>query len=187
MKRRTKVLGIIIALAVFLASASVPLWLFTRLSNKGTGFTVSDEMKNKFTEQFLSNTEVNKGVTIQILSSQGKAVDNPFDTLISYAVWNNTDEPIVFDNEFYGISVFSPDELTQKWNEVKLSSLIGNDQVVLLPKNENPRPYSTNRRVLVFSDFENANIPENMRFCVFGTGQITGKKYSACTDISRRK
>jgi hypothetical protein len=183
-KKITRVIGVILVIGI-VAGTSAPLWIPLLFAETHPGFTVSQEMEQIFATQYLADAEVNSGLTIQLLSFQGNTTDNPYDTLISYAVWNNTDEPIVFTNGFYDIGVLSPDELSQKWVEVKLSSLIGNDQVLLLPRNEKPDPYSTNMRVLMFSDFDNVDIPESLRFYVSGTGQITGKNYVAFIDVSR--
>ncbi len=185
-KKITRVIGIVLVIGI-VAGASAPLWFPLLFTKTDPGFAVSQEMEQNFATQYLTDAEVNTGVTIQLISFQGNPTDNQFDHLVDYAVWNNTDEPIIYANDFFGIRVFSPDETSQKWATIKLSSLIGNDPVMLMPSNKEPDPYSTNRRFLSNLLLENADIPENLRFYVFGTGQITGKNYVAFIDVSREK
>jgi hypothetical protein len=98
-KKIAKVTGIVLVIGI-VAGASAPLWIPLLFAKPHPGFTVSQEMEQNFATQYLTDAEVNTGMTIQLLSFQGSPADNQFDHLVDYAVWNNTDEPIIFANDF---------------------------------------------------------------------------------------
>lgn len=183
-KKYVKGIGILVAIVVF-ASVTASLWFPSMLAQKHVRFIASEEMEQEFSKQFLANTDVNTGVTIQLLSFHKDASDTQAGEFLDYAVLNHSDEPITFPNVAYGLRIFSPDELSRQWLEVKPAFSLGSDTTIVLPKTESYGPKSNNSFFVLYSDFDNTDIPKKFRVYVFGTGQTTNKKYVAFIDVSR--
>ena len=143
-------------------------------------------MENNFTEQYLSDSDVNSGITLLLLSFHNKATDSQAGEFIDFAVLNHSSESISFPNAAYGLRIFSPNELSSKWNELSTVFSLGNDETLLAPHTEVYGPQTNDSFFLLYSDFETI-FPEKLRICVFGVGQLSHKKYAACVDALREK
>jgi len=185
-RKYIKSLGIVLAVAI-LASISAPLWLYPILNRTNIGFSPSQEMEQEFAKQVLVNADVNTGVTIQLLSFHDDATDTQAGEFFDYAVLNHTDEPINFPNAAYGLRIFSPDEASHQWREVIPVIPLGTDTTQLLPKTESYGHKTNNSFFMLYSDFDNMDIPQKLRICVFGVGKLTGKKYVAFVDVLRKE
>lgn len=180
----TKGIGILLVIVVF-ASIATSLWFLPMLSQTHAGFIVSQEMEQEFAKQFLANADVNTGVTIQLLSFHKDASDTQAGEFLDYAVLNHTNEPINFPDAAYGLRIFSLDELSHQWLEVKPAFSLGTDSTIVPPRTESYGPKSNNSFFMLYSDFDNKDIPKKLRIYLFGIGQMTDKIYVAFIDVSR--
>jgi len=99
---------------------------------------------------------------------------------------NHSDENISFPNTAYGLRLFSPNENSRTWDEIKSNFPVGNEETVLKKHTEGYGLNTNNSFFMPYAAFD-YEIPEKLRICVFGAGQITLKNYAACIDVLRKK
>jgi len=149
-------------------------------------YIVSQGMEDNFNENFLLNTEVNTGITIYLVSFYDNPADTQIGEFIAYSILNHTNEYVVFPNRAFGLRVFTPNENLHKWVEISPEIVFGDITTGLPPHTEASGTQTENLFFLLYSDYK-PNLPEKLRFCVFGVGQVTQKKYTACLDALREK
>lgn len=149
-------------------------------------YDVSQIMEEIFYNNFLVNTESNSGITIYLVSFYSNSTDTQVGEFIEYSVLNHTSEYVVFPNRAFGLRVFTPNENLHKWVEVSPNIVFGDITTGLPPYTEASGTQTENLFFLLYSDYK-PNLPEKLRFCVFGVGQNTQKKYVACLDTLREK
>jgi len=143
-------------------------------------------MEEEFSSNFLNGAERNSSITIKMLSFYNDPTETEIAELLDYAVYNHTDEYIDFPNTAYGIQVFTPDESSQQWIEINPIVPFRNEKITIPPITEKPKTRLGSIFFLLYSDY-GSNLPEKLRFCVFGTGRTTKIRYADCLDVLREK
>lgn len=133
-------------------------------------------------QQFLDEIgyidNLNNGITIEIRKipfSSGK------DKLYPTYIFNYTEESITFRNEAYGMTIFSFNENTNKWNKVEISMVYENTPIKIRPNNT--KKGHENSSVIVKSSLKNVDFSEPIRIFVSGIGDVSHLRYGAYTDI----
>ena len=184
-------------LTIFLVGLVSVLWLlFSQPSSQEyeidqnykvyQSYEVSQIMEEIFNKNFLVNTEANIGITIDLIYFYSHSTDTQVGELIEYSVLNHTNEYVVFPNRAFGLRVFTPNEDLHKWVEISPNIVFGDITTGLPPHTEASGTQTENLFFMLYS-YYNPPLPEKLRFCVFGVGHITQKKYAACLDALRVK
>ena len=177
----------LVSVIVILAGVTSPIWLIPLLSGSISHqtFDVSEEIEKSFSDIFLKDSDSNSGITILLLSFYDEPSETQAGQFFDIAILNHTDENISFSNVAYGLRIFTPNKTSNKWREIKSIYSFGSDETILSRKTEGYSPKLNNSYTMFYSEF-NDDIPEELRICVFGIGQITLKNYAACMDILRK-
>ena len=149
-------------------------------------YEISAEMENEFKQKILGNSELNSGVTLYLVSLNKKSTDTEIGEYVDIAILNHTDEHIIFPNGAYGLRTFSPRESFKSWAEINSTTNFGDVQIAIAPHTETKGTHPGNTISLLYSDYED-NLPQEIRFCVFGIGKNTQKEYVACLDTLREE
>ena len=165
---------------------SILLPLAFQLRSSTPAYKLSQEMEEEFRKEFLVGVERNSSIAIKPLSFYNEPTETEIAELLDYAVYNNTDEYVDFPNTAYGMQLFTPDENSQKWTEILPIVPFRNETTAIPPAREGSKKLLENTFFLLYTDY-GTNLPEKLRFCVFGIGRTTKNKYADCLDIFREK
>jgi hypothetical protein len=177
----------LISALIILVSATSAIWLIPLFSGSVSHktFELSEELEKAFSDAFLNGFDTNSGVTILMLSFYDRPSQTQAGVFFDIAVLNHSDENISFPNAAYGLRLFTPNEISSTWSEIKSNFPIGNDERVL---EKHAETYGVNTNNSFFMPYEAfpTELPTKIRICVFGEGQITHKKFAACIDVLRQ-
>ena len=139
----------------------------------------STEANESFVSSIVRNTDLNSGITMEkstpLYSSQANN--------ITFAVFNHTDEPIIFANQGFGITVFRYDEINNLWETLKLQYVPYPETVILPPKLEK-WDFDIGNSWDILENETTAFGIEQLRLYVSGKGETTNKIYGAYLDVS---
>lgn len=171
-----------IGLLILLSST---IWLPSLLNSPYSSYSLSPSTEKDFIDRFAKNADVNSGLNLHVQSFYSDPSSTQAGELISFDVYNNTDEPIVFQDHGFGIRLFTPEEELETWKEIMLLYIPAETTKVIGQKTETYDPITDNSFFLLYSDFE-IELPEQLRFFIIGTGQLSNKKYVAFVDLLRK-
>ena len=148
-----------------------------------TSYTVtslfSKEADETFVLSLVDGTDLNSGITIERATpASPDQVNN-----ITFAVFNHTDEEIIFPDQGFGIAVFSYDENNHHWERLQLPSAPYSEVKTLPPKLETWDFEVNNTWGLL--DYDTTTFgEERLRLYVSGKGKRTNQIYGAHLDVS---
>jgi hypothetical protein len=140
--------------------------------------TVVDDFRNSLDEK---NINLNSGITLK----KSFPADQASDEIVSLIVLNHTDETIYFINSGFGLQLFCKDENANTWQKQNMPDVFVQENRVIPPKTEtlNADLIDINLTNVLKSTVSQVGCTQ-LRLFVHGTGQDTGKKYGAYTDVT---
>ena len=138
----------------------------------------SDEADRNFTSLIAKGVDVNSGITIETSTPYSGQ-----EYSIGFAVFNHTDESIIFSNQGFGLTIFRYDDANKVWEKLQLRH----------------QPYVELRKIPAKIETWNSatdstwHIPEEdtialgykqIRLYVIGKGETTNRDYGAYLDVS---
>jgi hypothetical protein len=138
----------------------------------------SKDADKAFVSSFTGGTDLNSGITMeQARSAIPEQANN-----ITFAVFNHTDEPILFEDQGFGITIFRYDDTHKLWERLQLQYTPYRELRTLPPKLER-WDLDINNTWSVSEDETTASGAEKLRLYISGTGQTTNKIYGAYLDV----
>jgi hypothetical protein len=138
----------------------------------------SKDADKAFVSSFVGGTDLNSGVAMERATPATPDQANN----ITFAVFNHTDEPILFENQGFGIIVFRYDDTNKLWERLQLQYTPYGELTTLPPKLE--RWDLDIGNVWSVPDEETtAFAAEKLRLYISGKGQTTNKVYGAYLDV----
>jgi hypothetical protein len=140
----------------------------------------SDEANKIFVSSIAGNVDLNSGITMDgptpvVIPDQINNID--------FAVFNHTDEPILFHNQGFGLTVFRYDEIAKKWENLPLQYVPHAEPTILPPRLET-RYSDVSNSWHILEDETTSWGYKQIRIYVCGNGQMTNKTYGAYMDVS---
>lgn len=174
---------IFVILAILIA-ALVILWLLTFTANSKKTDSLppaplfSDEANADFVSRVAGNMDLNSGITMQRATPVfPEQINN-----VAFAVFNHTDEPILFLNQGFNLMVFRYDNDAKVWMKLQLAHVPYLESRILPPKLETWDYDINNTWDILANDTESLGY-EQIRLYVTGDGEITKKPYGAYLDV----
>ena len=142
----------------------------------------SDALLDIAFREHVSATDLNSGLTMARLGA-GIATKGPTPnpSFVSFVVFNNSDEPIVFDDIGFGVRVFSPKVDLSGWQEVVMPVHPAKTSVTLPPRTTTfDLDILNSWTVTKWGRLDGSTA----RLLVMGKGVITAQTYSAYLDLT---
>lgn len=181
MKQRF-IIAIVSSILLLLVFVSVT----TEHSETGPGTTACfanscfpHEADELFASSVGDNVELNSGITMQrAMPLYSEQFNN-----ITFAVFNHTDERIIFPNQGFGLTIFGYDAVSRNWKRLKLQHVPLSEPKILPPKLETWDLETNNSWDVLENDTTKLGY-EHVRLYVSGTGMITGRRYGGYLDVT---
>ena len=138
----------------------------------------SKEADEAFVSALVSNIDLNSGITMDKATTLFPEQANN----VTFAVFNHTDEPIIFPDQGFGLIVFRYDDINNFWEELKLQYVPYREVKILPPNLEKWDVKNGNTWDILESETIAFGV-EQLRIYVSGKGQKTNKIYSAYLDV----
>jgi len=139
----------------------------------------SSEANEIFASSVVGAINLNSGVTMErAMPLYPNQINN-----ITFAVFNHTDEPIIFPDQGFGLTVFAYDEINKDWERLQLRHVPYSQSKTLPPKLET-WDFEINNGWDILENDVVALAREQIRLYVTGKGKATDKTYSAYLDIT---
>ena len=140
----------------------------------------SEEADEIFVSSIAGNVDLNSGITMDgptpvVIPEQINNID--------FGVFNHTDEPILFSNQGFDLTVFRFDAVTKKWEKLPLQYLPHSELTTLPPRLET-RYSDVNNSWHILEDETAAWGYKQVRIYVSGKGTMTNKTYGAYLDVT---
>jgi hypothetical protein len=140
----------------------------------------SDEANKIFVSSVAGDVDLNSGITMD--GPTPVAIPEQINN-IDFAVFNHTDEPILFSNQGFDLTVFRYDEPAKKWENLPLRYVPHSEPTILPPRLETE--YSeVHNSWSILEDETTAWGYKQIRIYVSGKGQTTNKTYGAYLDVT---
>jgi len=140
----------------------------------------SDEANEIFVSSIVGNVDLNSGITMD--GPTPVAIPEQINN-IDFAVFNHTDEPILFSNQGFNLTIFGYDEIAKEWENLPLRYVPHSETTILPPRLETQ--YSeVNNSWHILEDETTAWGYEQVRIYVAGKGTKTNKIYGAYLDVT---
>lgn len=139
----------------------------------------SDEANRIFFSLVAGNADLNSGITLERATSVVPEQSNN----VNFAVFNHTDEPIIFPDQGFGITLFGYDDLEKCWERLQLDYVPHPEPKTLPPKLESWDLEINNGWDILESEVLSLRV-EQFRIYVSGSGVKTGRTYGAYLDVS---
>ena len=150
-------------------------------SNHPTATSLFSEEANEiFVSSVAGDVDLNSGITID--GPTPVAIPEQINN-IDFAVFNHTDEPILFSNQGFDLIVFRYDETARKWENLPLR-YVPNSEPTILPPQLETRYSDVNNSWHILEDETTAWGYKQIRIYVSGNGQMTNKTYGAYLDVT---
>ena len=140
----------------------------------------TDEANKVFVSTVAGNVDLNSGITM--IGPMSVAIPEQINN-IDFAVFNHTDEPILFSNQGFDLVVFRYDETAKKWENLPLR-YVPNSEIVILPPRLETEYSDVNNSWVILDDETTAWGYKQIRIYVSGKGQITNETYGAYLDAT---
>jgi len=139
----------------------------------------SDEANEIFVSTVAGDVDLNSGITMEAATS---AIPEQINN-VTFAVFNHTDEPILFSNQGFDLTVFRYDAIAKKWENLPLRYVPHSELTILPPRLETW--YSdVHNSWDILEDETTAWGYKEIRIYVSGKGTITNKTYGAYLDVT---
>jgi hypothetical protein len=140
----------------------------------------SAEVNDIFVSSIAGNIDLNSGITMDgptpvVIPEQINNID--------FAVFNQTDEPILFPNQGFGLTVFRYDEIAKVWRKLPMQYVPHAEPKILPPRLET-RYSDVNNSWHILEDETTAWGYKQIRIYVSGKGMKTNKTYGAYPDVT---
>ena len=178
-----------ITLSIILVIVFVTLILFISI-NKGyyevrstpTTYSLhsyfSAEANGIFDNIVAKDIDLNSGITMErALPLYDEQINN-----VTFAVFNHTNESILFPNQGFGLAVFRYDEITKIWENLQLPHVPFPEPTTLRPMVESWSS-ENNKSWSILEDDTTALGYKQLRLYVLGRGEITNTAYGAYLDV----
>jgi hypothetical protein len=133
------------------------------------------------------NYDLNRGITLERISTiLLDGIPTPSPNFISLLILNHTDEPILFENQGFGIRVYEYDPATKSWSLASLPYSPMDNSKTLPPHVESFDFELLNSWQLNESDLAKIN-KTDIRIIVVGEGVKSSQKYGAYLDTKIEK
>lgn len=144
---------------------------------------VSEVAEQQFILTVAKDIDLNNGIWMAFESIAGFDNMPPSKNAFVYAVFNHTDEEIVFDREDFNLSVYWYDKSSASWNEVSLFHYGSHKRISLPAHFEKVNP--SQLKDWYVSDEALSNVGQTaLRFFILGRGVVSGKLYGAFLDVT---
>ena len=140
----------------------------------------SEEANEIFVSSVAGDVDLNSGITMD--GPTPVAIPEQINN-IDFAVFNHTDEPILFSNQGFDLTVFRYDEIAKKWENLPLRYVPHAEPTILPPRLET-RYSDVNNSWDILEDETTAWGYKQIRLYVSGKGQMTNKTYGAYLDVT---
>ena len=140
----------------------------------------SDEANDIFVSSIASDVDLNSGITMD--GPTPVAIPEQINN-IDFAVFNHTDEPILFPNQGFDLTVFRYDEITKEWKKLPLQ-YVPHAEPTILPPRLQTRYSDVNNSWHILEDETTAWGYKQIRIYVSGKGMTTNKTYGAYLDVT---
>jgi hypothetical protein len=139
----------------------------------------SDEANEIFVSTVAVDVDLNSGITMERPAS---AIPEQINN-VGFAVFNHTDEPILFSNQGYDLTIFRYDEIAKKWENLPLRYVPHSEPTILPPRLETE--YSdVNNSWAILEDETTAWGYKQIRIYVSGNGTMTNQTYGGYLDVT---
>jgi hypothetical protein len=144
--------------------------------------SANDQSSNDFRASLgEKNVNLNTGIALK----KSFPADQTSDEIVSLIVLNHTNEAIYFTNSGFGLQLFCEDEKGNIWQKQNMPDGFVEENRVLPPKTET---LNFDLIDINLTNVDKSTVSQvscaQVRLFVQGTGQDTGKKYGAYTDIT---
>ena len=182
--RRTILISLsamVLIVVIFLVISRVPN--NRKVTITPTSYPVTSLFSKEADEAFVSSlggsTDLNSGITMERATPASPDQANN----ITFAVFNHTDEPILFPDQGFGLIVSRYDEIDKLWERLQLPSAPYEEVKILPPKLETWDFEVNNTWGLL--DYDTITFGEGrLRLYVSGKGETTNQIYGAYLDVS---
>ena len=139
----------------------------------------SPEADKAFYNTIAKGIDLNSGITIErALPVYDEQANN-----ISFAVFNHTNETIIFSNQGFDLVVFRFDEAAKIWERLKLPHTPYPETTLLLPKVDSWSSEDIKTWTLLEEDTVSFEYKQ-LRLYVSGRGEMTNISYGAYLDVT---
>jgi len=139
----------------------------------------SNEANETFTSSVAGNIDLNSGITMDSAEAVYRFQINN----ITFAVFNHTEEAIIFSNQGFGLTIFRYDDITKTWENLPLSPIPYPEPKTLPPKLEK-WDLDINNTWGILEDEATALGYNQVRLYISGRGKNTNKTYGAYLDAT---
>lgn len=139
----------------------------------------SDEADDIFVSSVADNVDLNSGITMEAARS---AIPEQINN-VNFAVFNHTDEPILFTNQGFNLTVFRYDEIARKWENLPLR-YVPNSEPKILPPRLETWDFELNNSWDILEDQTTDWGYKQIRIYISGDGEMTNKTYGAYLDVT---
>ena len=140
----------------------------------------SDEANKIFVSSVAGDVDLNSGITMH--GPTPVAIPEQINN-IDFAVFNHTDEPILFSNQGFDLTVFRYDEAAKKWENLPLRYVPHSEPTILPPRLETEYSDAHNSWDIL-EDETTAWGYKQIRIYISGKGMITNKTYGTYLDVT---
>lgn len=152
--------------------------VFTPTAYFGTPY-FSNEANEIFVSSIAGNIDLNSGITME----RSMPMNSEQINMVNFAVFNHTDEPIMFTNQGFGLTVFGYDDTNGNWESLQLQHVPYPEPKTLPPKLET-WDFDINNSWDLLENDTAAWEYKQIRLYLTGTGKITNKMYGAYLDVT---
>jgi len=140
----------------------------------------SEEANEIFVSSVAGDVDLNSGITMD--GPTPIAIPEQINN-IDFAVFNHTDEPILFNNQGFDLRVFRYDEIAKMWENLPLRYVPHSEPTILPPRLETE--YSdVHNSWAILDDETTAWGYKQIRIYISGIGQMTNRIYGASLDVT---
>lgn len=172
---------LLVGLTILLTSV---IWVPYFINHPNPTFEPSPSMEAAFINKFVRDADANKGITLHVSSFYDSPTRTQSGELLSFDVYNHTNEPVIFDDIGFGIRFFTPDKNLDDWSEVELMIKPDKAKTIVDPATVSDTTAYDNSVSIYYSYFE-VNVPKELRVYIIGVGQTSNKFYVAYEDLQR--
>jgi hypothetical protein len=144
---------------------------------------VSEVAELHFMSTIAKGVNLNNGIWMAIEPIAGFDNMTPPRNAFFYAVFNFTNEDVVFTREDFNLSVYWYDEAVGKWQEIFLDHYGSLKKIVLPPNLKDLNPAIPNEWYLSGNALSRVN-QDAIRLYIVGRGSVSGQLYGAYLDVS---
>jgi hypothetical protein len=139
----------------------------------------SKEADKVFVSTVVNSIDLNSGITMETTEPLYRFQSNN----ITFAVFNHTDETIIFPNQGFGLIVFRYDTIAHTWEKLQLNYIPYPEHKILPPKLEK-WDFDIGNTWDILENDSTALGYSQVRLYISGQGKNTNKIYGAYLDVT---